>query len=476
MSVAIKTKDLSYEEQKKIYKLLTFTPTGFKNFNNGFSFSPNYAIQESKVQMFYTKEGIVYLPFWFAAMYYGRIFNQNNIYPKLFTNRKDKFCGSLLPRQVEPFKQALEYIKKYSTVTIALYPGFGKTFLGVMLSWYLNLKVCVLVHRDNVAKSWIKTFKTYFRETIKVPDIKGSTVKYLSSLENGEDDITQVDEKGDYNKNAKVLVVMDTRVKKLDKETIDSVGTLIIDEAHLFCSKSRVVPMLSFKPKYIIAESATINKDNGMHKMIQSICGPHNIEQISDKAYDFYLFETNLDYELEQSNNIFNNLLNAQSYNETRNKLIVDILKANKDYKAIIVNKFKDHCSLLKTMLEKEGMESSELYGNKKNYVPKNILIGTGSKMGVGFDEANFCDDFDGRPSDLILITHSFKSWAPFEQIRGRGMRAEKPNVVMFNDNHNITKKHFRSIKKWVKKTNGVLHIIKVEEIENFKLENLRKF
>jgi len=476
MSCKIKASDIPYDTQKRIFKLLTFEPVGFKHFHNNYSFSPNYALESNKVQMFYTSEGLVHLPFWFVAMFYKKIPNQNKDYPKIFKDRKDKFSGKLLPRQGEPFKQALEYLKKYSTVTIALYPGFGKTFIGVMLSWYLNLRVCVLVHRDNVGKSWIKTFKTCFRKKIPLPDIGEPREKFVSSLEGGEEMITWVDEKGNYNKEAKVFVVMDTRVKKLDREIVDSIGTLIIDEAHLFCSKSRVVPMLSFSPKYIIAESATIAKDNGMHKMIQSICGPHNIEKISDKKYHFYLFETGLEYDLGASKNIFNDLLNAQSFNLERNRLIVNILNSNREYKAIIVNKFKDHCKLLKEMLEKEGMESSELYGTKKNYIPKNILIGTGSKMGVGFDEANFCDDFDGRPSDLILITHSFRSWAPFEQIRGRGMRSENPNVVMFSDNHNITKKHFRSIKKWVKETNGVLHIIKCEGLEDFRLESLRGF
>lgn len=476
MSVKFILKDIPEDEQVKIDKLLTFEPTTnpAMKFNN-YSFTPYGAICESKVKMYYSKEGIVRFPFWFSAIYYGRIFNQKKEYPKIFEDQNGKFSGSLLARQKEPFKMALEYLNKYRTVTIALYPGFGKTFLGVMLSWYYNLKTCVLVHRDNVGMAWLKTFKTYFTKVMKVPNIKGQGEVKISSLENGEDDITWVDEKGRYNKDAKIFVVMDTRVKKLDEKVIKDIGMLIIDEAHLFCSKSRVVPMLSFSPKYIIAESATIEKDNGMHKMIQSICGPHNIEQISNKEYDFFLIQTDLDYEIGESRNIFNDLLNHQFFNDTRNELIFNLLENNQQFKAMIVTKFKDHCRVLKEGLERRGLETSELYGNKKKYVPKNILIGTGSKMGVGFDEANFCDDFDGRPSDLLIITYSFKSWGPFEQVRGRGMRSEKPTVIMLADNHPVSKNHFRQIKKWVKKTNGNLYEIKLSDIENFELENLKK-
>ena len=474
MSVRFVLNDIPADEQKKIDKLLTFKPTiaAFRKFNNPYSFTPN----EESVKMYFSQKGIVHLPFWFSAVYYKKFFNQEKDYEKIFEDQNGKFNGKLLARQVEPFKQAVEYLNTKRTVTIALYPGFGKTFMGVMLSWYYNLKTCVLVHRDNVGKAWIKTFKTCFTKRISTPDIgQGNKEVLISSLVNGERDITWVDEKGNYNKEAKIFVVMDTRVKKIDPKIIKSIGMLVIDEAHLFCSKSRVEPMLSFSPKYIIAESATIKKDNGMHQMIQSICGPHNIEKISDKVYNFYLIQTNLEYEIGESRNIFTDLLNHQLYNDERNEIILKILEANQVYKSMVITKFKDHCKLLKEELEKRGLESSQLYGNIKNYAAKNILIGTASKMGVGFDEANFCDDFDGRPSDLLIITHSFASWAAFEQIRGRGMRAKNPNIIMLNDKHNISKKHFRQIKKWVKFTQGNLIEINKENIEDFSLEKLNK-
>lgn len=442
MSVRFKLSDINEKEQNKLEKYLSFTPQ--KSFNAFNKFS-NDSVES--VRMFFVKEKIVHLPFYFSNIYYKKTFNQTKNYPTIFENRNGKFKGKLLDRQVEPFKNAVEHLKEFKTTTIALYPGFGKTFLGVMLSWYYNLKTCVLVHRDNVGVGWLKTYKNCF-------DID-------------QKEITWVDEKGRYNREAKIFVVMDTRVKKIEPEIIRQIGLLIIDEAHLFCSKSRVEPLLSFKPKYVIAETATPTRTDGMHKMIQSICGTHYIEKISDKPYNFYLIKTNLDFPIEEgTKTIFNDLLNGQFESEVRNDLIVKLLETNKDKKAIIITKFKNHCKHLKALIEEKGLESSELYGNIKKYEPKNILIGTGSKMGVGFDEANFCDDFDGRPSDLLIITYSFKSMSTFEQIRGRGMRAEKPNVVMFTDNNPITKRHFGTIKNWVKKTNGKIHLLNLKDMD----------
>lgn len=455
MSVEVKLEILSQEQQKNIDKLLTFMPEEHpsKKFTSSkkFNFSQNPSLS---VKMYISENRKVYLPYRFSCAYFKQIFNQEKAFPTIFDDKKGKFSGKLLPRQEAPFKEAIHYLQKFKTVTIALYPGFGKTFLGTMISWYINLKTCVLVHRDNVGKQWVKTFQRYF----DLPD----------------SDVCWVDNKK-INSEAKIFICMDGRVDKIPKEVRDQIGCLIIDEAHCFCSPSKVKPMLSFSPKYIIAETATPVKDNGMHKVIQSICGTHYIRKISNKPYHFYLIQTNLEFHTQGEGNVFGDLVNQQCQDPVRNQLIVDILEANQDYKAIVATARTEHCRLLKELLGEKGLETSELYGNKKNYKTRNILIGTGSKMGVGFDEANFCDDFDGRASDLLIMSYSFASWAPFEQVRGRGMRAEHPNVVMFNDQHNITKKHFRQIKKWVKETNGQLHLIQYDKIESYKLEDLRK-
>jgi len=396
------------------------------------------------VKMFFVKNKKIYLPFTFSKNYFKTTFNQKENYPQIFDSRDGKFRGSLLERQIEPFNEAREYLKKEKTVTIALYPGFGKTFLGCMLSWYLNLYTCVLIHQESIAKQWVKTFQKYF----DLPP----------------EEIVLVTGKTDFSK-AKVIVAMDGRVEKIPDSVKEKIGLLIIDEAHCFCTPSRVVPMLSFTPKYVIAETATPEKDNGLHTVIQSIAGEHFIRKLSTKPYKFYIVHTNLDFAISSSGNIFGELLTNQASSKERNKIVVDILKKNQKFKTIIVTSRKQHCEILHDLISEEGMESSELYGNKKNYVPKNILIGTGSKMGVGFDEANFCDNYDGTPSELLLITYTFASWAPFEQVRGRGMRSENPKVVMFMDNNSITVKHFRKIKKWVKESNG--EIINVKKLDD---------
>ena len=450
MSVVFDLKKLDQKISLKIDKLLTFIPKNTQKFQK---FS-NYTPAEDPIKMYYTTSGVTRLPYFFSCALFKKKFHTNKDYQNIYEEPNGKFTGKLLDRQKEPFKEAIQYLKKHNTVTIALYPGFGKTFMGVMLSWYLNKLTCVLVHRDNVGKQWVKSFKSYFSEL-------------------KEEEIWFVDNK--IKEGAKILVCMDGRTDKIPQEMKDRIGTLIIDEAHCFCSPSKVKPLLSFSPKYIIAETATPKKDNGMEKVIQSICGTHYIQKISDKPYHFFIIQTNLKYEMEGSKNPFQELTTHQTTSKERNEIILNILKSNQQYKTIVAGNRKEHCKLLHSSLEELGMESSELYGSIKNYKTRNILLGTGSKMGVGFDEANFCDDYDGRPSDLLIMLYTFASWAPFEQVRGRGMRAEKPNVVIFNDKHPITRKHMTHIRKWVKETNGTIIELKIDKMESFNLDEYKE-
>ena len=161
MAVSFGINTLNNEQQKIIDKHLTFKAEEpsflkFKKANGSAS-----SLQEP-VRMYYSNNGIIYLPFRFSCSFFNKNFNINTDFETIYENKKDKFSGKLLPRQIEPFQEAIRYLQTYRTVTIALYPGFGKTFLGAMLTWCLNLKTCVLVHRENVGKQWMTTYKRYF--------------------------------------------------------------------------------------------------------------------------------------------------------------------------------------------------------------------------------------------------------------------------------------------------------------------------
>ena len=122
------------------------------------------------------------------------------------------------------------------------------------------------------------------------------------------------------------------------------------------------------------------------------------------------------------------------------------------------------HVIILKALLESFGVKVATLYGNQKNYSDSEVLIGTLDKMGVGFDEKNECDDFQGRESDLLILVTSIASLALFIQAKGRVSRAADNAVFYLVDDMDIPKNHFSGSSKWIKETKGVIHVMKYKK------------
>jgi len=255
------------------------------------------------------------------------------------------------------------------------------------------------------------------------------------------------------------IICMDERVDKIPDHILKSIGMLIIDEAHMFCTPSRVKCLLKCQPLYVILESATLERDDGMHAMVQSMAGFHGVFMISKDPYLFYSIETNAQVQLVKNKfgNDFGKLCESLSMSEQRNNKIVSIVAQNPHRKFIILSKLADHVELLEKFFQINGIKAGTLYRSKSTYSDSPVLIGTMPKMGTGFDEANACEDFQGKTSDVLILAHSVKKWQQYEQFRGRVMRCKAPIVIWLNDPNSTTRKHLEELRPWILKTNGTI-------------------
>jgi hypothetical protein len=455
MSISIPLSLLQEDgENRQIKKLLTIKSEKKEKFK---SFQQKYQEKITIVHMYLIKEGLVYLPYKFTRSYFSGKekyieFLGKKKYPKLFEGkREDKFIGELRDYQVEVFEEARGYLKREKTVTLALNTGFGKTFLGSMFSWYLNSYTLVLVHLNTVAKSWLKTYQAYLKlnddEIIMVDD------KLIKKPEKAE--------KG------KIFICMYGRVDKIPEKIKKKIRLLIIDEAHCFGTSSRVPGMLSTQPEYIIVETATPERPDGLEKVVQTVAGTHFIERKNKKPFKFYLIQTKIPFETEGS---WTELLSQQMKSEERNKIFFDLIERHPHYKTMIIANRKEHCGILEDGLSRRSIESSKLYGTMKKYdATRNVLIGTGSKMGTGFDEKRY-SDVEIKPSKVLFITYSFKEKGPFLQAIGRVFRIDNPIIIMLCDDNSIVKRHFREIKKWVVENSGEVIVVKKKDIPKLNL------
>ena len=383
--------------------------------------------------IFYHDDGeYIHLPYLFASSLLQIIPNIDIPYP----HKNILFLGSLREYQVSVETESFQQLQKYGTSTLGLHPGFGKTILGASLACKVKLLTTILVHREILTTQWKKTFT----------DVTNCKV-WIVGEKNPPDTYD-------------IIICMDTRWQQIPSNIRDNVGFLIIDEAHAFCTPSHVFCLLSFHPKFILAETGTLERDDNMHNMIYSICGTHGIYKQSNNPFNVMKIMTNTK-PIRKFNRMGNvdwcALVNNTLMDERRNNIIFNIISKNLDRKILILTALKDHATLLYDGLISRKITSDFLCGTKKGYIDSNVLVGTTSKIGTGFDPATSCPTYEGRPFDLLLLVCSIKKYSMLVQNIGRVFRSEFPTVMHFVDNDDIYKGHWYKARKWYLARGGVI-------------------
>jgi len=424
MACAILRSLINDEQALQIRSYLCLTPKVIQNkYNRNNSPSPIIFYQ-------YIND-IIHLPLSFAKKLLN-INNDNNNFPKTGL----LFTGQLREYQINVEEEAWKQMEMHRSTTLSLYPGFGKTILGAKLASRTQLLTVILVTNTVLLGQWKKTFEDNTNAKVWIVGENNPPSK------------------------CNVIICMDTRYEQIPVETRNMVGILIIDEAHLFCTPTRVGALLAFHPKYVIIESASLERDDEMESMIYAIAGTHNILRLSEKPFAVYKVITNI--ELEKKKNKMGDIdyLKLQKeilFNDYRNEAIINMIKVNLNFKILILTSLVDHAKLLYENLVLLGISCDYLCGNKKGYSDSNVLIGTMSKIGTGFDPATFCPDYKGLPFDLLFLVASIKKESMLVQNVGRAFRADFPTVMHFVNKDSIHNNHWYRCKKWYEKRNGTI-------------------
>lgn len=423
MSCKIARNLINDEKALEIRKYLCMTPKVVKT-----KFNQNKTIQTVIFYQFIDQ--YVYLPIAFCKKLLG-INNDNNNYPK--TNLE--FTGTLRDYQIDVEQEAWNQMQEHGSTTLGLYPGFGKTILGSKLSSRTKLLAFVLVKNTILLGQWEKTFKDNTNAKIWVVGV------------NNPD-------------SCNVIICMDTRYEQIPEEMRKMVGVVIIDEAHEFCTPTRVGVLLGFQPKYVIIESGSLERDDEMESMMYAIAGTHNILRLSNKPFTVYKVITNITPE-RKKNKIggvdYLKLQQSTLFDENRINILIKMIILNLNFKILILTSLVDHALLVHSKLKSENVSCDYLCGSKKSYNDSNVLIGTMSKIGTGFDPANACPNYEGSPFDLLFLVSSIKKEQMLVQNVGRVFRADFPTVMHFVDNDSIYQNHWYRAKKWYTKRNGLV-------------------
>ena len=430
MAYKIPISQINPAQRALIQKLLVFKPTP--------GFNDDYEELPEPIHFYSIEKDCLLLPFMFAASMFQIVPNVNNNFKKIDI----KFTAELRPYQIPVYEESCQQMDEKSACTLSLYASFGKTILGAALSVRNGLLTCVLMTLKKLTTQWKDTFEKYTTARVWIVDDKKPPPA------------------GTYD----VIICMKDRWSKIPADIRLQVGTLIIDEAHLFCTRCSVSCLLAFQPTYIIAETATLERDDDLHQMIYAVCGDHGIYKECDKKFFVTKLLTNTQVERKlnrKRKTDYTKLIHDTIMNTRRNDIIFNIVKFHPEYKILILTNLVDHVMLLYNHL-KLTEDVDYLCGSKEEYKDSRILVGTTHKIGTGFDQASN-KLYGGVRFNLLILVFSIKKYQMLVQNVGRVLRADVPHIIHFSDSDGIFKSHWAKCQKWYKKRDAVIDIVDVQ-------------
>ena len=447
MSVRINRNLLNDSLISIIRKTLILTPVAPKTYNSNNFSTPQIIdpIQFYTVKTEPDGNKYVYLPYAFANILLGRNINSFNTYPIFDVN----FTGSLRLKQPEYITSALNQLQSYGTTTLELPTGTGKTAITAYLCVQLKLRTLVIMHLSVLVQQWIKTFTTFTNSKIWVV---------------GETEFTP---------ECNVIICMEERVKKIPPEILYSIGTLAVDEADRLTTKSRVEPLLSTIPRYIILMTATLDlRTDCMDSMLYLLAGTHKVSDKIEKKITLYRTNTQFNPPIVKTarGTDWNSIRQWLCNNSERNKEIVDTALHYNNHKILILCHLVNHVKILHKMFIDRGVNVDYICGTKKSYADNRILIGSVSKVGIGFDDSSSTDN-DGIRINMLILTNSIKNKSLLIQVLGR-IRADNPKIIYLVDECDIIKRHFTVCKKHISETNGTVINTSLNEIKKLDIPN----
>lgn len=493
MSVLVYNNQLTPEVKAKTVKDLTYSHTPY---------IPGRRFQKKAEYLynFIETRDCMHVP-----MYYASQLELSDGTAPRRTRKKDvdigKFTASLQAEKDQPalVAELRERLQKTGTTLMHLPTGKGKTTMSACLSCELKKVTLVLCERKQVS-NWKKTFDdrttaaAYVLTTKRNPQYIELAVRKRQyprafllevvahfggwkKLGVAAGDYKQNEELKKYLEDAnylaryiemrllnpvsKYILVKEPKVltviigtpeilKKTPQWFRDSIGTLIVDEVHSFYTAQRARVMCSLVPEYFIGCSATPFKSKkNFSGIILDIVGKSQV--VFRETNDHYLLiKYNTGIRIlpgidSKEDGYWDSLLRAQSEDEERNRMAVEIIKNYPKRKFLIFTwRNEAHTPKICKLLSEAGISNSLYCGSQTEYDDAQVVVTTISKSGEGFDQSATCIGFDPTDPDsrisMMITLVTMRSKDTFRQMRGRVVgRAHNPGIIMFSDINRVS-------------------------------------
>ena len=347
-----------------------------------------------------------------------------------FPSSNYKFILKPREEQTEVLGEAIQYLNKNGSIIISCYTGFGKTACSISLAATIKLKTLIIVNKIVLIKQWEESINKFCPEAI----VQKLTVK---SKRNDE---------------ANFYIMNAQNIEKMGVEYFSQIGCVIVDECHLIMAESLSKSLQYLYPRYLIGLSATPYRPDGLNSLLDLYFGEHKIIRKLHREHIAYKVETNIIPNIEYSITGKINwgaILDSQANNDDRNNIIANIIRDHADRNFLVITKRISQGEYLYNLLSQMGENVTSLLGTNQEFdKDARILIGTSSKVGVGFDHQKL---------DALLLACDIEEY--FIQYLGRVFRTKDTIPIIFDlvDKYSVLEKHWKTRNKIYKEHGGIV-------------------
>ena len=289
---------------------------------------------------------------------------------------KAKFTGIL--RDATHQNEALRAAIKAGSGVLSLPCGFGKTTVALAIACQLGYRTMIVVHKQFLADQWRERIQQF---------CPGATIG-----------IVQQDRKEIEGCDFVIAMLQSLSLKEYSFDDFDSVGTLIVDEAHHICAKVFSQSLFKMCPRHSFGLSATPERKDGLTKVLHWFMGPtfFAVERKNQEQVEVFTVTFDSPNYRNQPPSMRNgkismpNMITLLVEDRQRNKMLVELVKKASagTRQLLVLSDRRLHCEMLHQCFPKSsglymgGMKEAQLQESAK----KKIIFATFSQAHEGLD------------------------------------------------------------------------------------------
>ena len=275
-------------------------------------------------------------------------------------------CLSDKLRQNEALAAGVKAFEEKGGGVLSLPPGYGKTVCALALSAHLKVRTMIVVHKEFLANQWRDRIQHF---------CPGATIGRVQG--------DQFDIEKDY-----VIAMIQTMcMREFESKAFDSIGLLVIDEAHHIGAPAFSQFMFKICPKYTLGLTATPERKDGLTRLLYWFLGPEffRIERTNQRTTQVVaLHYTDPSGVFKEAPPVTRfgklnmaGMINIVTELEPRNALIVKTVEEalGNNRRVLVLSDRREHCFLLQNMIGPRaklyigGMKEEDLTESAKSPV-----------------------------------------------------------------------------------------------------------